>query len=61
MTSRVFQVLEVEPLQQGESIIDMSSDNAENQSNYSYLQMTQLPQIFLPCIPSEKFNTIKSK
>ena len=34
MASRVFRVLEIEPLQQGESVIDMTSDNiAENQSN----------------------------
>jgi hypothetical protein len=34
MASCVFRVLEIEPLQQGESVIDMTSDNiAENQSN----------------------------
>ena len=52
MTSRVFRVLEIESLQQGESVIDMTPNNiAENQSNQqfnSYLQMTQLPQIFSP-------------
>ena len=43
----------------------MTPDNiAENQSNQqfnTYLQMTQLPQIFSPWTPSEKFYTIKNK
>ena len=65
MTSRVFRVLEIESLQQGESVIDMTPDNiAENKSNQqfnSYLQMTQLPQVFSSWTPSEKFYTIKNK
>jgi hypothetical protein len=64
MSSHVFRVLEIEPLQQGESIIDFSSNDTQDQSNQlrnSYLQMTQLPQIFSPWNPSEKFKTLKNK
>ena len=54
MTSHVFRILEIEPLQQGESITDLSSnnnnndENLSNQQSNSYLQSTQLPQIFPP-------------
>lgn len=44
MISYVFRILEIEPLQQGESVIDLSS-NSENQYNQqfnSYLQMAQI-------------------
>src|SRR5271154_1569708 len=64
MTSHIFQILEVEPLQQGESIINLSHNDTRNQPIQqlnSYLQITQLPQIFPPWIPSEKFNTLKNK
>jgi DNA replication protein DnaC len=63
MTSHIFRVLEVEPLQHNESIIDLSTNNNRDQLNQSnsYLQMTQIPQIFPPWIPSEKFNILKNK
>ena len=55
----------MEPSQHEKSVINMTPDNiSENQSNQqfnSYLQMTQLLQIFSPWTPSEKFYTIKNK
>ena len=64
MASHVFRILEIEPLQQGESVIDMSTHNTENHSNQQFnssLQITQTPLTFPPWIPSEKFNTLKNK
>ena len=67
MTSHIFRILEIELLQQNELIIDLSSNNninIKNQSNQqfnSYLQLTQLPQIFPSWILSEKFTTLKNK
>ena len=49
MTSHVFRILEVEPLQQDEFVMDLPSNDIINQPNQqfnSYLQMTQIPQIF---------------
>src|SRR3954454_6546927 len=62
MSSHVFRTFEVEPLQQGESVIDISSDDTDrDQSDQRLLQSIQLPQIFLPWTPPEKLNTLKSK
>ena len=66
MTSHVFQILEVESLQQDENVIDFnsSSNNTENENQNqpnllfnSYLQLIQLPQIFSPWIPSNEFES----
>ncbi len=66
MSFHIFQILEIESLHQDEFIINISSTNSiKNQSNQlpnnSYLQVTQMLQIFSFWILSEKFNIIKNK